>query len=74
MANILILWYNLFKEVIAMKLIYIVDTTSKTCNQELVDDLIQIITVLSCRLQGRIVSKFKKMIKGLKYCDNNNKG
>lgn len=33
--------------------------------QELVEDLVQIITVFSCRLQGKIANKTKKMIKEL---------
>jgi len=33
--------------------IEIIDNTEKTEEQELVGDLIQIVTVLSCRLQGK---------------------
>ncbi|KEI08894.1 hypothetical protein Z959_07355 [Clostridium novyi B str. ATCC 27606] len=33
--------------------------------QELVEDLIQIVTVFSCRLQGKRANKAKKMIKEL---------
>lgn len=33
--------------------------------QELVEDMIQIITVFSCRLQGKRANKAKKMIKEL---------
>ena len=33
--------------------------------QELVEDLIQIVTVFSCRLQGKRANKTKKMIKEL---------
>ena len=45
--------------------IEIIDNTKKTQEQELVEDLIQIITVFSCRLQGRKANKAKKMIKEL---------
>ena len=43
----------------------IIDNTGKTEEQEVVKDLIQIITVLSCRLQGKKAKKTKKMIKEL---------
>ena len=43
--------------------IEIVDTTEKTEQQELVEDLVQIITVFSCKLQGKRANKAKKMIK-----------
>lgn len=45
--------------------IEIIDNTEKTEEQELVEDLIQIITVFSCRLQGKRANKAKKMIKEL---------
>lgn len=45
--------------------IEIVDTTEKTEQEELVEDLVQIITVFSCKLQGRRANKAKKMIKDL---------
>lgn len=45
--------------------IEIIDNTVKTEEQELVEDLIQIITVFSCRLQGKRANKTKKMIKEL---------
>lgn len=45
--------------------IEIIDNTEKTEEQELVEDLIQIITVSSCRLQGKRANKAKKMIKEL---------
>ena len=54
--------------------IEIVDATPKTDNQELVEDLIQIITVFSCRLQGRRANKAKKMITELKDYDNDLEG
>ena len=45
--------------------IEIIDTTEKTEDQELVEDLIQIVTVFSCRLQGKRANQAKKMIKEL---------
>lgn len=45
--------------------IEIIDNTEKTEEQELVEDLVQIITVFSCKLQGKRASKTKKMIKEL---------
>jgi len=52
--------------------IEIVDNTEKTEEQELVEDLIQIVTVFSCRLQGKRANKAKKLIKELKENDKNN--
>jgi predicted site-specific integrase-resolvase len=46
-------------------IIEIIDNTEKTEEQELVEDLIQIVTVFSCRLQGKRANKAKKMIKEL---------
>ena len=45
--------------------IEIIDYTEKTEQQELVEDLVQIITVFSCRLQGKRANKAKKMIQEL---------
>lgn len=45
--------------------IEIIDNTEKTEQQELVEDLVQIVTVFSCRLQGKRANKDKKMIKEL---------
>ena len=45
--------------------IEIVDTTQKSEQQELVEDLVQIITVFSCTLQGKRAHKAKKMIQEL---------
>ena len=45
--------------------IEIIDNTEKTEQQELVEDLVQIVTVFSCRLQGKRADKAKKMIKEL---------
>ena len=46
-------------------IIEIIDNTEKTEQQELVEDLVQIVTVFSCRLQGKRADKAKKMIKEL---------
>ena len=45
--------------------IEIIDNTENTEEQELARDLIQIVTVFSCRLQGKRANKAKKMIKEL---------
>ena len=45
--------------------IEIVDSTKKSEQEELVEDLIQIITVFSCRLQGKRANRTKKMIEEL---------
>ena len=46
--------------------IEVVDNTPKTEEQELVEDLVQIITVFSCKLQGKRANKMKKVIAELK--------
>lgn len=43
--------------------IEIIDNSPKTDEQELVEDMIQIVTVFSCRLQGKRANKAKKLIK-----------
>lgn len=57
--------------------IEIVDSTKKSEQEELVEDLIQIITVFSCRLQGKRSNRAKKMIEELinddKVCEDNAK-
>jgi predicted site-specific integrase-resolvase len=45
--------------------IEIIDNTEKTEDQELVEDLIQIVTIFSCGLQGKRANKAKKIIKEL---------
>ncbi len=45
--------------------IEIVDTTEKTEQEELVEDLKQIMTVFGCKLQGKRADKAKRMIKEL---------
>ena len=42
--------------------IEIIDNTEKSEQQELVEDLVQIITVFSCKLQGKRADKAKKLI------------
>ena len=42
--------------------IEIIDNTPKTDEQELVEDMIQIVTVFSCRLQGKRASRARKII------------
>ena len=51
--------------------IEIIDNTEETEEQELVEDLVQIITVFSCKLQGKTANKAKKMIKELTEDDKN---
>ena len=43
----------------------IIDSTEKTEEQELVEDLIQIVTVFSCRLQGKRANQAKRLLKEL---------
>ena len=45
--------------------IEVIDNTEKIEEQELVEDLIQIVTIFSCRLQGKRANRAKKMIKEL---------
>lgn len=45
--------------------IEIIDNTKKTEQQELVEDLVQIITVFSCKLQGKRANKARKLVKEL---------
>lgn len=53
--------------------IEIVDTTRKSEQQELVEDLVQIITVFSCKLQGKRAHQAKKMIRELAGDDSDDK-
>ena len=57
--------------------IEIIDNTEKSEQHELVEDLVQIITVFSCKLQGKRANKARKLVKELKEeggedCDKNN--
>ena len=45
--------------------IEIIDNTERTEQQELVEDLVQMITVFSCKLQGKRANKAKRMIREL---------
>lgn len=45
--------------------IEIIDNTEKSDEQELVEDLVQIITLFNCKLHGKRVNKTKKLIKEL---------
>ncbi len=51
--------------------IVVLDNEDKTKEQELVEDLMQIITVFSCRLHGKRASKTKQLMKDLVEEDNN---
>ncbi len=46
-------------------IIEIIDNTEKSEQQELVEDLVQIITVFSCKLQGKCANKARKLVKEL---------
>lgn len=54
--------------------IEIIDSTEKSEQEELVEDLIQIITVFSCRLQGKRVRKTRELMQSLLEEDNENDG
>lgn len=45
--------------------IEIIDNTEKSEQQELVEDLVQIITVFSCKLQGKRANKARRMVEEL---------
>lgn len=45
--------------------IEVIDYTEKSEQQELVEDLVQIITVFSCRLQGKRANKARKLVNEL---------
>lgn len=45
--------------------IEVIDNTEKTEQQELIEDLVQIITVFSCKLQGKRSNKTRKLVKEL---------
>lgn len=51
--------------------IEVIDKTDKSEQQELVEDLIQIITVFSCKLQGRRAKQTKDLLHNLKAGDMN---
>jgi predicted site-specific integrase-resolvase len=66
--------YELIKNICDYKsvAIEIIDNTDKSEEEEVVEDLIQIITVFSYRLQGKRAGKTKKMIKELLKDDKSN--
>lgn len=45
--------------------IEIIDNTEKSEQEELIEDLVQIITVFSCKLQGKRANKARKLVKEL---------
>ena len=49
--------------------IEVIDHTDKTEQEEVVEDLVQIITVFSCRLQGKRSKKTKELLKELQAND-----
>ena len=53
--------------------IEIIDNTEKSEQEELVEDLVQIITVFSCRLQGKRANKAKRLIKELTEAEGDEK-
>jgi predicted site-specific integrase-resolvase len=55
---------NIFKNYNCV--IEVIDNTEKTEEQELVEDLIQIVTVFSCKLQGKRSKKTKELLHQLK--------
>ena len=64
--------FELVEEIAALHQceIEIIDNAEKTEQQELVEDLIQIITVFSCKLQGNRAHKAKKLIRELAENDD----
>jgi len=46
------------------------DNTEKSEQQELVEDLVQIITVFSCKLQGKRANKARKLVNELIEVDS----
>jgi len=54
--------------------IEIIDNTPKTDEQELVEDMIQVVTMFSCKLQGKRAHKTKKMIEEMIAGDTGKEG
>lgn len=52
--------------------IEIIDNTEKSEQQELVEDLVQIITVFSCKLQGKRANKARILVNELIDEENDN--
>ena len=59
--------FDLLEEVFATHdcKIEVIDSSEKTEEHELVEDLVQIVTVFSCRLQGKRAGKAKELVKSL---------
>ena len=53
--------------------IEVIDNTERSEQQELLEDLVQIITVFSCKLQGKRANKAKKLIRELIQGDTDGK-
>jgi len=51
--------------------IEVIDNSIKTDEQELVEDMIQIVTVFSCKLQGKRANKAKQLLKEVKALEIN---
>jgi predicted site-specific integrase-resolvase len=54
--------------------IEVIDNTEKSEQQELVEDLVQIVTVFSCKLQGKRANRAKKLIRELIEDDQGGEG
>lgn len=65
--RLLLFGFELFEYVASLFdcTIEIIDTTEKSEQQELVEDLVQIITVFSCRLHGKRANNARKIVKEL---------
>ena len=50
--------------------IEIIDNTEKSEQQELVEDLVQIITVFNCKLQGKRANKARELVNELIEVDS----
>jgi predicted site-specific integrase-resolvase len=59
--------FELIKNICSFKgiSVEVIDNTERTNEEEIIEDLIQIITIFSCRLQGKRANKTKKMIEEL---------
>ena len=51
-------------------MLQIIDNTEKPEQQELVEDLVQIITVFSCKLQGKRANKARELVNELIEVDS----
>lgn len=67
-------FYKVIDSVIAFNWKYgteieVIDNTEKTEQKELVEDLVQIITVFSCKLQGKRAKHTRELIEQIKGGD-----